>query len=123
MYSFNYNKPIAPDQISNFKLFNENLDSIDLRDYSGIVLADDYFCKGCYSDYGTGQGVLVIKSYSYKSKALLKADHAYTTRNWAISGDLGFVNRETYERLKVLIDTNTLYPLGQYNDMQSANTK
>lgn len=110
IYSFNHNVKISKDIFSEYQLLSPEQVKVDLSLYSGVVLADEYFCKGCYSNYGTGEGVLVIKKYDFRSTARLNADYSYFMRNWAISGELCFVDSETYNHLKNKMSPNVLYP-------------
>ena len=111
IFSYNPNKLQDTGKLNQFNIYDINKNKISWSNYSGVVLADDYFCKGCYSDYGTGKGVLVIKKEKFISKAHTKANYHYYKRNWAISGELAFVDEKVYNQIKTLLNPNILYPI------------
>lgn len=86
-------------------------DSSFIEPYSGVILADEYFCKGCYGSAGTGVGVLVISKAPDVNSDLRDVIQKKQKRDWKINGDLIFVDSSIYDELKTRLQLNYLTPL------------
>lgn len=87
-------------------------DSSIVKPYSGVILADHYFCKGCYGSAGPGVGVLVICKIPDVNLGLLDVIREKQKRQWKIKGDLIFVESSVYDSLSAKLQPNNLTPIG-----------
>lgn len=111
VYSYNGNEPVSVEYFKNVNFKKGINGKENLSSFSGVILADDYFCKGCYSMFGTGEGVLVIKKQDFKNAAYFNMNHEYFLRNWNVTGDIWYVDDSTYKEIEKVMSKNVLYPL------------
>lgn len=109
IYRFTMAESINKDSLKKQSFWNPN-NNCNIDNYDAVLLADDSFCKGCYSDMGVGEGVLVICKDQSTSLAKKHSRYKYIKKDWHINGGLVFVDDNTYQQLEQLMLRNTVQP-------------
>ena len=106
-WNFSHQKSITKNMLTDSLSINSSI----LKLFSGIILADEYFCKGCFGSSGPGKGTLVISKQPDVNPDILEHVREKQKRQWKINGDLLYVSAYDYATLKQIISPNYLTPI------------
>ena len=105
------NRLLDTNELNSFDILNSDLNKHKISNFSVIILSDEYYCKGCYGSYGSGENVLVIKSFD--EIELFDMYHS----GWAMvkkGKHLGFIDIKGKEVVPTIYDEVELFDM--YHD-------
>lgn len=108
---YSENRLLDTNELKLYDILDYNFARHKVGNFSGIILSDEYYCKGCFGSYGSGENVLVIKSFDEINKENLNIKYESIKKLFHVNGEIGFVERDTYNKLKALLHPNILYPI------------